>query len=71
MAQLLSDHGLRHPRLAENWQDAVTTSPNTSALVVLPLESGFETDDLVVFSEQDILGERLLRPQRRRRPRTR
>ena len=67
MAQLLGDHGLRHPRLAENWPDAVTTSPNTTALVVLPLESGFETEDLVVLSEQDILGERLLRPQRRRK----
>ncbi|HVY50029.1 MAG TPA: CarD family transcriptional regulator, partial [Devosia sp.] len=67
MAQLLADHGLRHPRLAENWQDAVTTAPATTALLVLPLESGFETDELVVLSEQDILGERLLRPQRRKR----
>ena len=67
MAQLLGDHGLRNPRLAENWHDAVTTSPNTTALVVLPLETGFETDDLVVLSEQDILGERLLRPQRRKK----
>ena len=67
MAQLLADHGLKHPRLAENWQDAVTTSPATSALVVLPLESGFETADLVVLSEQDILGERLLRPKRRKK----
>ena len=25
MAQLLQDHGLRHPRTAENWQDAITT----------------------------------------------
>jgi transcription-repair coupling factor (superfamily II helicase) len=67
MAQLLGDHGLRNPRIAENWQDAVTTSPNVTALVVLPLETGFETDDLVVLSEQDILGERLLRPQRRKK----
>jgi transcription-repair coupling factor (superfamily II helicase) len=67
MSQLLGDHGLKHPRLAENWVDAVTTSPNTTALVVLPLESGFETDDLVVLSEQDILGERLLRQQRKRK----
>ncbi len=67
MAQLLGDHGLRNPRIAENWQDAITTSPNVSALVVVPLENGFETDDLVVLSEQDILGERLLRPQRRKK----
>jgi transcription-repair coupling factor (superfamily II helicase) len=67
MAQLLSDHGLKHPRIAENWNDAITTAPATTALVVLPLENGYETDDIVVLSEQDILGERLLRPQRRKK----
>jgi transcription-repair coupling factor (superfamily II helicase) len=67
MAQLLADHGLKHPRIAENWRDAITTSANTTALVVLPLENGFETGELVVLSEQDILGERLLRPQRRKK----
>ncbi len=35
--------------------------------MVLPLDTGFETNDLVVLSEQDILGERLLRPQRRKK----
>jgi transcription-repair coupling factor (superfamily II helicase) len=67
MAQVLADHGLMHPRLAENWRDAATTSFETTALVVLGLETGFQTDDLFVLSEQDILGERLLRPQKRRR----
>jgi transcription-repair coupling factor (superfamily II helicase) len=67
MAQVLGDHGLSHPRMAENWRDAETTSPNTTALVVLGLETGFATDELFVLSEQDILGERLLRPQRRKR----
>ncbi len=67
MAQVLRDHGLDHPRMAENWRDAETTSPETTALVVLGLESGFATDDMLVLSEQDILGERLLRPQKRRK----
>jgi len=67
MAQVLADHGLAHPRMAENWRDAETTSPETTALVVLGLESGFSTDDMLVLSEQDILGERLLRPQKRKR----
>ncbi len=67
MAQVLKDHGLAHPRLAENWRDAETTSPAATALVVLGLESGFATDEMLVLSEQDILGERLLRPQRRKR----
>jgi transcription-repair coupling factor (superfamily II helicase) len=67
MAQVLRDHGLNHPRLAENWRDAETTSPNVTSLVVLGLETGFSTADMVVLSEQDILGERLLRPQKRKR----
>jgi transcription-repair coupling factor (superfamily II helicase) len=67
MAQVLADHGLAHPRLAENWQDAVTTSSATTALVILPLESGYTAGNLTVLSEQDILGERLLRPQRRKK----
>ncbi|RYG00681.1 MAG: DEAD/DEAH box helicase, partial [Caulobacteraceae bacterium] len=35
--------------------------------VVLPLESGFETENLAVISETDILGDRLARPRRKRR----
>src|SRR5262249_46916771 len=35
--------------------------------VVLPVDSGFETADLAVISETDILGDRLARPRRRRR----
>jgi transcription-repair coupling factor (superfamily II helicase) len=67
MVQVLKDHGLTNPRLAENWRDAETTSAATTSLVVLPLETGFETKDLVVLSEQDILGERILRPQRKKK----
>ncbi|WEJ60363.1 transcription-repair coupling factor [Devosia sp. FJ2-5-3] len=67
MAQVLRDHGLTNPRMAENWRDAETTSANTTSLVVLPLETGFETKDLLVLSEQDILGERILRPQRKKK----
>ncbi|SFV31196.1 transcription-repair coupling factor (superfamily II helicase) [Devosia crocina] len=67
MAQVLRDHGLTNPRLAENWRDAETTSAATTSLVVLPLETGFETKDLLVLSEQDILGERILRPQRKKK----
>ncbi|WEK06052.1 MAG: transcription-repair coupling factor [Candidatus Devosia phytovorans] len=67
MVQVLKDHGLTNPRMAENWRDAETTSAATTSLVVLPLESGFETKDLLVLSEQDILGERILRPQRKKK----
>ncbi len=67
MAQVLKDHGLTNARMAENWRDAETTSSATTSLVVLGLESGFETKDLLVLSEQDILGERILRAQRKKK----
>ncbi len=44
MAQVLADHGLKNPRMAENWRDAETTSAATTALVVLGLETGFATE---------------------------
>jgi transcription-repair coupling factor (superfamily II helicase) len=39
--------------------------PKTSVgLAVLGIESGFETGDAAIISEQDILGDRLVRPRR-------
>ncbi len=47
---------------------AMTELPRAKpALVVLPLEHGFETEDLVVVGEQDILGDRMVRAGRRSR----
>ncbi|WP_164081620.1 CarD family transcriptional regulator, partial [Stenotrophomonas maltophilia] len=37
------------------------------ALAVLGLEEGFETPDLAVVGEQDILGDRLVRAQKKRK----
>ena len=36
-------------------------------IIVLPLEEGFETDELSVIAEQDILGDRMVRRARRAR----
>jgi len=67
MQQVLADHGLTRLRLAGNWNDAATTRVGTTALVVLGLETGFQTDDMLLLSEQDILGERLIRQRKRKR----
>lgn len=67
MHQVLGDHGLRRVRLTENWNEASTRHVGTVALVVLGLETGFQTDDLLVLSEQDILGERLIRHRRKKK----
>ena len=66
---LLADHGLDAAMLAEDWQDALGRAfrPGTTALVVLPLDHGFTTPEVALLTEQDMLGDRLVRRQRRRK----
>ena len=67
LGSMLADHGLKDVPYAAYWDAAKAANPKTPQRVVLPLESGFETDALAVISETDILGDRLSRPRRRRR----
>ena len=67
MGHMLADHGLDGLRPADTWHAAEALPPETTALIVLPLETGFETDRAAIVSEQDILGDRLVRPRRARR----
>jgi transcription-repair coupling factor (superfamily II helicase) len=62
---LLADHGIEGLRPAETWHD-VHQHSNVVSLVLLGLENGFTAPDLVVLTEQDILGDRLVRAAKRR-----
>ncbi|HPA39153.1 MAG TPA: CarD family transcriptional regulator, partial [Phenylobacterium sp.] len=64
---MLSDHGLKDAAFSPYWDAAKAADPKKPQRVVLPLDSGFETETLAVISETDILGDRLARPRRRRR----
>ena len=64
---VLADHGIEGLEPAESWSDVGRFSPAITALVVLGMEHGFESADLAVITEQDILGDRLIRPPRRKR----
>lgn len=64
---MLADHGLAAAPLAPYWDAARAADPKVPQRVVLPLDAGFETPDLAVIAETDILGDRLARPGRRRR----
>jgi transcription-repair coupling factor (superfamily II helicase) len=64
MSHVLADHGLANLSPAASWQDAITLPKPQVALAVLGLESGFETSGEAIISEQDILGDRLVRPRR-------
>jgi len=67
MAQVLKDHNVTKTKLVEHWPQVKTLNIGEVGLIVLGLESGFETEDLLVLSEQDILGERIIRASKRRK----
>lgn len=63
LSALLMDHGLDGARTVDRWIDI---APGVN-LVVWALEQGFQTPDLTVISEQDVLGDRLIRRGRKAR----
>jgi transcription-repair coupling factor (superfamily II helicase) len=63
---LLEDHGLKSLKLADSWQDALS-SKASAALMVLPLDHGFTAGEVAVLTEQDMLGDRLVRRRRKRK----
>ena len=64
---ILKDHELAPLASAATWADAGTRDASIVSLIVLGLEEGFETNDLVVIAEQDIFGDRLVRKARKNR----
>jgi transcription-repair coupling factor (superfamily II helicase) len=64
MSHVLADHKLPNLREVRSWPDVASLPKPDIALAVLGLESGFETQDVAVISEQDILGDRLVRPRK-------
>ncbi len=67
LAGLLAGHGMDRLETVDGWRAFRELAPASAAIAVLGLEHGFATGDAVVIAEQDILGERLVRPRRRRR----
>ncbi len=64
MAHVLSEHRLMNLTSVSSWPQALALPRSEIALAVLGIEAGFETADVALVSEQDILGERLVRPRR-------
>jgi transcription-repair coupling factor (superfamily II helicase) len=67
MGGVLSDHGLGAIKTVADWRAAEAMHASGIGLAVLGLEHGFQGPDFAVVSEQDILGDRMVR----RRPRQR
>ena len=70
LAANLGEAGLEGIKALRGWSDALDDNTDEARRVfnaVLPLERGFEGGGFTLFTEQDILGERIVRPRKRRR----
>ncbi|WP_072377913.1 transcription-repair coupling factor [Hyphomicrobium sp. NDB2Meth4] len=67
LVTLLSDHGLKDVQRVESYAEALALPGHMTGVGVLGMEQGFETPELAIVGEQDILGDRLVRPRRKQR----
>ncbi len=68
LQHLLQEHGATTPVLASDFAMVQALPAGVVAVVIWPLEHGFVLDGLEVIGEEDILGDRLSRPAKKRRP---
>ena len=66
LGNLLRENGVAATP-AEDWKSVRALPPGVVALVVMGIERGFVAEGIAVAAEQDLLGERISRPARRRR----
>ncbi|WP_106639249.1 transcription-repair coupling factor [Allosphingosinicella vermicomposti] len=65
---LLADHGLTKTVETDGWQEALgAAAKNQVALTVVQLDHGFTTKDVALLTEQDMLGDRLVRRRKRKK----
>ncbi|HET6536237.1 MAG TPA: transcription-repair coupling factor [Sphingomicrobium sp.] len=66
LSGLLEEHGLKAQKPVGSWQEAFG-SKTQPTLLVLPLDHGFTTPEVAVLTEQDMLGDRLVRRRKKRK----
>jgi transcription-repair coupling factor (superfamily II helicase) len=68
LSGLLADHGVARIAAADDWQEALgLAADGRVALIVLGLDHGFTAPDVAVLTEQDMLGDRLVRRAKRKK----
>jgi transcription-repair coupling factor (superfamily II helicase) len=65
LLQVLTEHHLGNIETVSELRMVKALSRDKVTASVLPIENGFETSDFVVVTEQDILGDRLIRRSKR------
>lgn len=65
LLQVLTEHGLEKIETVSDLRMVKALSRDKVTAAVIPIEDGFETADFVVVTEQDILGDRLVRRTKR------
>jgi len=68
LQHLLQEHGATTPVMAADYAMVQALPAGVLAIAIWPLEHGFVLDGLEVIGEEDILGDRLSRPAKKRRP---
>ena len=67
LGQLLAEAKVIGLKTVENWEEVRALPPEEIALAILPVERGFSAENLFLVTEQDILGERIVRTEKKRR----
>ncbi|HSS87262.1 MAG TPA: CarD family transcriptional regulator [Reyranella sp.] len=67
MGGVLSDHGVTPIRKVADWPEALKLDASAFAIACLGIEHGIQAPDFVILSEQDVLGDRMVRAQTRAR----
>lgn len=67
LLQVLNEHGLEKIKPVTSLKEVEKLGKGEAASAVLSLEAGFETGNLAVIGEQDILGDRMVRRSKRRK----
>ena len=67
MGGVLSDHGIVALKRVGDWREAAQLHGKAVGIAMLQIDHGFEAPDFAIVTEEDILGDRMVRPRGRAR----
>jgi transcription-repair coupling factor (superfamily II helicase) len=67
MGGVMSDHGVTPIRKVADWPELLKLDASAYGIATLGIERGIETPDFLILSEQDVLGDRMVRAASRAR----